>query len=244
MKKALVVFLALLAASLSLSAADIYIKSKTHTDAMSMMGQTIPAKDVIQEQWLGEGRMATVTSEQITLVDMTKKKLFIITPASKSYVEADLPFDFAKILPPGAEGMASMMKYTVTVVPTNEKKKIGNWNCTAYTMTVSMMGMVNIPMKIWATTDLPFDANKYMGLMAEMTKGQMRLDDAAVKEMAKIKGIQVASETTAEIMGAKMHSTMETLEIAVKAAPASVWTVPAGFTKRSTMTMEELQKQR
>jgi hypothetical protein len=240
MKKFVAVFAVVLFAALSLSA-EIYVKTKTHTDAMTIMGQTTPATDVVQEQWLGEGKIAMVSTAQTIIIDMAKKKMIWITPASKSYLETPLPLDYAKILPDQMAAMAGMMQASVTVVPTNEKKKIGNWNCTAYTMNMSVMGMA-MPMKVWATTDVPFDYAKYSGMMAEMMKGQMRLGDSAVVEMAKIKGFQVASEMNAEIMGAKIRTTMETLEIATKAAPASVWTVPAGFTKRDKLTMDEASK--
>ncbi|MCX6559318.1 MAG: DUF4412 domain-containing protein [Candidatus Aminicenantes bacterium] len=240
MKKFVAVFVVVLLASLSLSA-EIYVKTKAHTDPMSMMGQTTPATDTVQEQWLGDGRMAMITTGQIIIIDMAKKKMLWITPASKSYLETALPLDYAKIMPEQMAAMAGMMQATVTVVPTNEKKKIGQWNCTAYTMNMTVMGMA-MPMKVWATTDVPFDYAKYAGMMAEMAKGQMRLGDAAVAEMAKIKGFQVASEMNAEIMGAKIHTTSEVLEISQKDAPASIWTVPAGFTKRDKLTMEEVSK--
>jgi len=240
MKKAVVVFVIVLMASLSLSA-EIYIKTKSHTDPMTMMGQTTPATDTVQEQWLGEGRMAMVNAGQTIIIDVGKKKMLWITPASKSYLETPLPLDYAKIMPEQMAAMAGMMQATVTVVPSNEKKKIGQWNCIGYTMNMTMMGMA-MPMKVWATTDVPFDYAKYAGMMAELAKSQMRLGDSAVTEFSKIKGFQVASEMNAEIMGAKIHSTTETLEISQKAAPASVWTVPAGFTKRDKLTMEEASK--
>ncbi len=240
MKKVLIVFLAVLTVSLSLSA-EIYIKTKTHTDPMTMMGQTTPAKDEIQEQWLGEGRMAQITPGQTILIDMGKKKMLWINHGSKSYVETALPLDISKLLPPEMAAMAGMMKATVAVTVNNDKKKVGQWNCTGYTANMSMMG-VSMPMKIWATTEIPFDAAKYTGLMAEMFKGQMRLDDASVKEYAKIKGFQVATEMNMEMMGAKIHSTTEVMEISQKTAPASIWIVPAGYAKRDTLSMEEMNK--
>lgn len=240
MKKFVAVFAVVLFAALSLSA-ELYVKTKSHTDPMSMMGQTTPAKDDIQEQWLGEGRMAMISPDMTMIVDTNKKTMLWITHASKSYVETTLPLDLAKLLPAEMAAMAGMLKATATVTVDNDKKKIGQWNCTGYTLNMSMMGMA-MPMKVWATTDVPFDSAKYMGMMMEMAKGQMRLDEASAKELAKIKGFQIASDMNAEIMGAKIRQTTEVVEITQKAAPASVWTVPAGYTKSDKLSMDAIQK--
>jgi hypothetical protein len=70
----------------------------------------------------------------------------------------------------------------------------------------------------------------------------LRLDEASVKEMEKIKGYQIASETSGEIMGAKMRSTQEVLEISKKTAPAGTYAVPAGFKKNATIDMGQIQR--
>jgi hypothetical protein len=234
-------FVAILAvAALSLSA-DIFVKSKSHTDAMSMMGQNTPAKDDVSEQWISDNALAMIGKDQGFVVDLKKNVMLIINFAGKSYVETKLPLDMASLLPPQMAAMAGMMSMTATVTPGTEKKKIGNWNCSLYNMNMSVMGMA-MPMKIWASTDVPFDSSKYAALFANLMKGQMRLDDASVKEFQKIKGFQIATELDANIMGAKMHSTTEVVEIAVKPAPAGVYSAPAGFTKKDKLSMDELQK--
>jgi hypothetical protein len=240
MKKMIVGLMIVAMTALSLSA-DIYIKSRTHTDAMQMMGNTSPAKDADSELWIGDNAMAMIGGANITIVDLGKNMFYMVNTKDKSYVETPLPLDFAKLLPPQMASMASMMIMSATVVPTSETKKVGNWNCTGYDMTISVM---NMPMKsrVWATTDVPFDTAKFAEkFMPAMTKGMMRLDDNSVKEMLKIKGYQVASEMNAEMMGAKIHSTSEVLEITKKSAPAGTYSVPAGFTKKATLDMSEIQ---
>jgi hypothetical protein len=240
MKKIATLFMVVLMASLSLSA-EIYVKTKTHTDPVSFMGQNQPAKDEIQEQWLADDKMAMVGKDQSFVVDLKKNIMLMINHSSKTYVETTLPLDLAKLLPPEAAAMAGMLNVSATVTPLNEKKKVGSWNCQGYTMNMSVMGMA-MPMKIWATTEVPFDASKFQGMMAQMLKGQMRLDDNSVKEMMKIKGFQVASEMNAEIMGMKIGSKSEALEISQKTAPAGIFSAPAGYAKRDKLNMEELTK--
>ena len=240
MKKLIVGMTIAAMAVLSLSA-DIYIKSKTHTDAMQMMGQTTPATDSVSETWIGDNAMAMIGDKNVTIIDLGKNMFTMINTKAKSYVETPLPVDFAKLLPPQMAQMASMMVMSATVAETGETKTVGAWKCKGYDMTMTVMGM---PMKtrVWASTDVPFDAAKFAEkFMPAMAKGMMRLDENSIKEMMKIKGYQIASETNAEIMGAKIHSTNEVVEITKKSAPAGVYSVPAGFAKKATLDMSEVQ---
>jgi hypothetical protein len=241
MKKFLVMMMIVAVAALSLSA-DVYIKTKTHTDAMSMMGQNTPARDDVSEAWIGDDMFVTITADQTMIIDLKNNIAYMITPKSKTYVETPLPLDFAKILPPEAAAMAGMLKMTATVTPTTETKKIGSWNCTGYDVNMTIMGMA-MKMRSWVSADVPFDFAAFnTKFLANMLKGQMRLDDASAKEFAKMKGYQIASDMTGDIMGAKMHNTSEVVEITKKSAPAGTYAVPAGFTKTATLSLDALQK--
>jgi hypothetical protein len=241
MKKLFVGMMIVAMAALSLSA-DIYIKSKTHSDAMSIMGQTTPATDSVSEQWIGDNAFANISNGSNFIVDVSKNMVYFVNLGDKSYVETSLPIDFAKLLPPEVAAMAGMFVMSATVSPTTETKKVGTWNCQGYEMTMTVMGM---PMKtrVWASTDVPFDTAKFaQKFVPALTKGLMRLDESSVKEMAKIKGYQIATETNGEMMGAKIHATTEVVEISTKSAPVGIYSVPAGFTKKTTLDMGALQK--
>jgi len=239
--KKFILMLVLMAVVALFASADVYVKSKSHTDPMSMMGQTTPAKDDVTEQWFSDTALAHVGKDQSFIIDLKRNVMDIVNHGSKTYVEAALPIDFAKLLPPQAAAMAGMMKMSATVTPGTEKKKIGAWNCSLYNVSMSVMGMA-MPMKVWASTDVPFDSAKFAALFTTLMKGQMRMDDASVAEFLKIKGFQIATEMNAEIMGGKIHSTSEVLEIALKPAPAGVYSAPKSYAKKDTLSMEELQK--
>ena len=241
MKKLIVMIAIVAIAALSLSA-DVYVKMKTHSDAMSIMGQSTPAQDGTTEQWIGDDKFASLGGDQSFIVDLKKNLGYIINAKAKTYVEMPLPLDMSKLLPPEAAAFAGMMKMTATVTPTTETKKIGSWTCTGYDVNLSM-SMFAMKMRVWAATDVPFDANAFNAkFFANLAKGQMMMDDASMKEMAKIKGFQISTETTGDIMGAKMRSTTEVMEISKKDAPANVYSVPAGFTKTATLSMDAIQK--
>jgi hypothetical protein len=241
MKKAFAVFSVVLVLA-ALASADVYIKSKTHTDALSVMGQNQPAKDETTEQWFGDDKFAYISAEMSSIVDLKKNVMYLINPKEKTYVETQLPLDITKLFPPEmAQMMSQMMKMTVTVTPNGQTKTIGQWNCLGYDVSIQMM-MMPMKMAVWASTDVPIDMAKFVKIFSNMLKAQMRLDDAAVQEMMKIKGYWIATETTGEVMGAKMRNTTEVIEISKKTPDASMYTVPAGYTKQDKLSLDALQR--
>lgn len=242
MKKLLSAVMIVLALA-TFAAADIYVKSKSHTDPISIMGQSQPAKDTIQEQWLGDDVFAMTSEDTGSVVDLKKNVIYIINHKNKSYLEAALPLDFSSLLPAEMAKMAaSMMKVTVTVSPNGQTKTVGQWKCNGYDVTMTMM-MMPMKMAVWATTDVPFDLDKFMSkAYGNMLAAQLRLDEAAVKEMMKVKGFWISTDMSAEMMGAKIHSTMEVIEISKKTPPAGVYTVPAGYKKQDKLSAQDLQK--
>jgi hypothetical protein len=224
----------LIVISCAFLSADVYIKTNTHTDAF--MGQ--PAKDVVTEQWIGKDKFANVAENQTTIVDLGKKKLFIIYNNTKSYVEADLPLDISKLVPDQMASMMSMMKLTVTVNPTDETKKIDKWNCKAYDINMDM-SMMQMKMKAWVTTDVPFDWKSYMEKMFGiiMTSTMPMIDQKSIDEFKKIKGFQVATDMSMAMMGQNVKVSTRVAEITSKPAPANIYSVPAGFKKQDKMTM-------
>jgi len=242
MKKT-ITLLVLLMAVVSFAAADVYVKSKTHSDPVSMMGQNQPAQDAVSEQWIGNDQFAMLSAKTSTVLDLKKSVLYIINHANKTYIESPLPFDLSSILPAEmAAMMQGMMKMTVTVAPTGKSKTIGQWNCKEYDVTMTMMGM---PMKmmVYATAEVPGELRNFMEkAYATQLQATMRLDETAVKEMAKIKGFWIASETIMEMMGSKIRTTSEVIEISQKTPPAGVYSAPAGYKKQAKMSLQDMQK--
>jgi|Deesub1362A_J573_1020465.scaffolds.fasta_scaffold00096_91 hypothetical protein len=226
--------------------ADYLIKQKSHTDAISMMGQTQPARDDEVEIWISDdlNRMATHSSKQSTIIDLTKKVMYLVNHTNRTYVEMQLPVDITKYLPDEMAQMVGQMvnSITVQVTPTGKKKKIGRWDCDEYDVVMDMM-MMKVNMKVWATTDVPFSWEKVSKeMMAQVMAAQLRLNEQALSEFQKIKGQWIASETSMSVMGNTVRSTTEVVDITKKDAPAGVYHVPDGYTKKEKLSMEDLQK--
>ena len=238
MKKIFFTVFLVLTVSVLLSA-DVYIKSNVHTDAFAMMGQNQPAKDEVMEQWIGDKKLVNKTGDKIMIMDMNKNVMFIVNPKEKSYVETTLPLDMSKLVPKEASQMLSMMKVTVKVTPNGQTQKINKWNCSGYDVDMNMM-MMQMKMKVWATTDVPFDWKAFAKMYANVAKMQF-MDDNAIAEFLKINGHQVASEMTMNVMGADMKITTQVVEITKKDAPAGVYAVPPGFTKKDNLSLQDLR---
>ncbi len=224
---------------------DVYIKTKTHADAMEVMGKKTPAKDEITEQWIGDNIFASISQKQTVIIDLSKKKLYMIIHESKSYVETTLPLDIKKLLPEQVSQMMGMMKLTIKVTPTSETKMINKWKCTAYNMEMSMM-MMKMNSKIWATKDVPFDWEKYQNKFGVETfksaMASMKIGNDSINELKKIKGFQVKTDMTISIMGANGKVTSDVIEITKKSAPANIYTIPAGYKKTDKLSPAAFSK--
>jgi len=173
------------------------------------------------------------------IMDMNKKMMFIVNPKDKTYVETALPLDMSKLVPKEAASMLSMMKVTVKVTPNGQTQKINKWNCTGYDVDMNMM-MMQMKMKIWATTEVPFDWKVFSKMYANVSKMQF-MDDAAIAELMKVTGYQVASEMSMDMMGSKLKVTSQVVELAQKPAPGGIYQVPAGYTKKATLSLEDMR---
>ncbi|MGD2295054.1 MAG: DUF4412 domain-containing protein [Candidatus Aminicenantes bacterium] len=242
MKKCLIVFF-LIVIPTGFVTADVYIRQKIHTDAVTMMGQTTPAKDEFSEMWIGKNKMAVHQQGQSFIIDRGKNTVYMINKERKTYIEMIIPVDFSEYLPEEAAQMAQMMLNTsVTVQPTGETQKIGEWNCSGYDINIDMM-MFKMKTKVWAAKNVPFDWKGFMNkIYPEMLKVTMRLNDQSVQEISKIDGFWIKSETTMNMMGSDIGVSQEVEEISKKAAPAGTYSVPEGYTKQDKLSMEDIMK--
>jgi hypothetical protein len=244
MKKYVAIFIVFFLSTSVFVCADIYIKQKTHTDAFEVMGQSQPAKDVINHMWLAENKMASLSEDQSFIIDLEKDKIFWMNTPNKSYIEMDLPLDISKYLPEQAAEMMANMNISVAVQPTTETETIAGKTCKKYdvTMTIMMMMTMEMKMKVWATEDVPFDWKKFQDKMIQMFSPTMPLGEEALNAFKQIEGWQMRSEMTMNMMGTDMRTVQEVMEITQKDAPAGTYAVPEGYTKQDKFSLEDMQR--
>lgn len=240
MKKFSLVFLMLVILT-GFITAEYYIKQNTHTDAYNMMGRDYPTKDIISETWLGDEKFAMVSENTTTILDTVNKVVFVINHQDKTYVEMPLPFKIENYLGEQAKQARMMMQsMTATVTPSGETRQIEKWDCKGYNVKMSMGGMMEMDMKIWATLDVPFklDTIKKLRNISMELSGTMGGEDL-IREFDKIDGFQVASEIEVKVMGQSIKTTTKVIEINEKPAPAGVYQVPEGYQKSDTLPMRQ-----
>lgn len=213
--------------------AEILIKKTKHTDEVTMMGQTQPAKDEQGMTWLAEDRIRDDTGKISIISRFDLNKIYYINNSDKTYSEIDMPVDLEKILPPEASQMLQMIQPAGNVTDTGETQNIRDWNCKKYLVEISasMMGMdMLIKIEIWTSQDLGIDLDIYKKFYAE-TLSLNPLLKALKEECKKIDGYPVLTRFSMTVMGAEIKYQEESLSVENTEAPPGTYELPAGYTK-------------
>jgi hypothetical protein len=245
--KSWIVGLVLFAIVASLPAfGDTLIRRATHRDAFSMMGQNQPAQDDTSTLWMSQDRVAMFGGQTDAIVRLDQSKVYLIDRSAKTYTVLSLPIDLAKLVDPNDPNAATftqmmeMMKSTVSVTPTEERKKIGSWNARLYHV-VFTNKMVTFRSETWATQEVKIDYPVYRAMDEALMSLNPATQDAGA-EFRKIEGIPVLEEQTITVMGSEMKMREQTLEITQGKAPSGVYDPPAGFTAKPFNPMEAMQR--
>jgi len=242
MKKIFLTGILILGLFVGLSA-DIYLKTKVKTDPINVLGQSIPAKETIIEEWVSDNFYLRKGESISYLLDLRKNNLYLILHRTKSYIETTLPVDFVSLLPPDLLQMSqALQQMTVSVSATGETKVINNIKCQGYKLEMIIM-MYPIEMNIWASEELPVDLKTYLErIQPEILKMQFQTSNQVASEFQKIKGLWIAYETKAQIMGGEVNSRAEIVEISKKPAPDGIYALPAGYNRKDRLEMADLQQ--
>ncbi len=216
--------------------ADNYFKQATHVGAFEMMGQTTPEKNDTTTVWLTEGKACSQTGSEAVIFDAKKGLMYMVDHEKKEYsvIPMDLFGSEAKEGAVESDEMAKMMQamggsMEITVTPTDETKKIGDWNATKYNVDIKI-AMMPSKQELWATEDIKIDYTMFNtvsnGMMAQMPGFEK-----IVEEMKQVKGVTVKSIIRTSAMGGEIVTTTELLEYAEKDAPEGVFDIPEGYKK-------------
>jgi len=217
--------------------ADSFFKQAVHTDAFEMMGQTAPEKNDTTTVWLTEGKACSQTgSEAAVIFDAKKGLMYMVDHEKKEYsvIPMDLFGGGSKEGAAESDEAAKMMQamggsVEITVTPTDETAKIGDWNTTKYNVDMKIM-MMPSKQELWATEDIKIDYAMFNAVSSGMM-AQLPGFEKIVEEMKQVKGITVKSITRTSAMGGEVVTTTELLEYAEKDAPDGVFDIPEGYKK-------------
>jgi len=216
--------------------ADSFFKQVVHTDAFEMMGQKSPEKNDTSIVWLTEGKSCClVGSNESIIFDSEKESIFLVNHEKKEY--SVVPMD---LFGGGDEGeseggeMSQMMQdmmgsIEVNVTPTDETKKIGDWDAKLYNVEIAI-AMMPSKQEVWATEDIKIDYAMFNAVSNGMM-AQMPGFEKIIEEMKQIKGIAIKTVTRTSAMGGEIVTTTKLIEYAEKDSPDGVFDIPEGYKK-------------
>ncbi len=224
-------------------AAEDFLRNATHVNAFEVMGQKQPARDDTTSFWIGTERMAMVKGGKVaSLLDAKGGLLYIFDNANNQYSVIKLSDISAYVDSANAalnstdtteEGqqkrmLANMMASTkVTVTPTEETKKIREWNTRKYLIDQTMP-MINTKITAWTTQDIKIDYTKVQ-LLTNAFKASTPGFGKVLDEFKKINGLPVSITSESAVMGQTVTTTTDLIEYAKKPAPKGIFEIPAGY---------------
>jgi len=233
-----VLFVVLLSAGIAV--ADIKVVKQTHQDGFTIMGQTQPPEDRQQTTWIGKNMMYMDQGDSATIVRVDTMKLYVVDHTTKTYHVLDLPVDLSTLVPPEMQPMLAMMKFEVTVTPTDEHKQVGEWNARRYDMSMTSQ-MFSMKSTMWVTKVAGYDPEAFNSMYVHLNSLQPGMADA-VKEMSKIGGLVVVQQGVMTMMGTEVATSEKTISIDNIDAPAGTYDPPEGYTEKPFDFMERMQR--
>lgn len=221
-------------------AADTKIVQTVHQDAFTVMGQSQPATDTERVIWLGDGRLRVDEDGSTIIVRLDSNAMYMIDHSGKSVSTIDLPVDLSTLLPPGvADQMRAMMQLEITVAPTDETKKVGQWTARRWNLSMTTP-MVTIESTLWATEDLDIDRASYDRLFHQIVSLQPGTE-GLIEKLQAVDGFVVEQQSVTTMTGASdtsMTRSERTVTVESADPPADTYDPPADYTPRELDLMK------
>jgi len=217
--------------------ADSFFKQVIHTNAYEIMGQKTPEQNDTTVVWLTEGKAYSQTKQEpVAVFDTEKNVLFVVSHERNEYLAIPLNMIEQDINAQAESNENTKTKINndnmsiteVFVTPTNETRKIGNWETTKYNIEITV-AMVKSELEYWASEDIKVDITLFNSVGNIMT--QIPGYDKYIKEMKKIKGMPVLIINRTSVMGTMIETTTTLIEHYEKDAPDGIFDIPEDYTQ-------------
>lgn len=186
----------------------------------------------------GYRSILTFSTNTLTIIDSAEKAYTVIQCDSiRSTVDQMIKANTedaqtAAAMKAMMEGMmGSALQGAMTVTNTGEKRKIGSWDCTRYTIAVKM-AVGPTTSEAWITDQIKIDAKKF-NLMKNGMMALLPGFDRVALEVEKIKGVPVKTISSYEMLNSTVTTTETLVECSEIKAPEGIFSVPKGYTKQS-----------
>lgn len=224
--------------------ADVRIVLQSHTDSYYYGGVTQPEVNEIEEIWIGDRILASISERRNVVVDLNDDVLLFVNHRDSTYVETSLPFEWPNLVSQELAERLNMLRTQGAVRETDETKRIGEWTCERYDINTWIpyagTNYNETETTVWATLDVPFDVGMY-GRMVTILRQLWNYDDDLIGQLEKMKGFQIASETIVYVKGFGYQSTERVTEMTERHPSSDVYSVPQGYTQKENLSQEDLQ---
>ena len=136
--------------------------------------------------------------------------------------------------------MLAMLKFEVTVTPTDEHKQVGEWNARRYDLTMSSQ-MFSMKSTMWVAKVEGYDPEAFQSMYVHLNSLQPGMADAA-RQLGKIEGLVVEQKGVMTMMGNEVGTSEKAISIENIDAPAGTYDPPAGYTEKPFDFMARMQK--
>jgi len=166
----------------------------------------------------------------ITIVRLDKAAIWSLDPNTKTYTEQTVEqmIEQMKNIPKG------MMDIELDVEKTDEKKKIGKYNCRKIIISMKMMGMPT-ETEIWATKDIEVDS-----VMLKFTENAQKVFEEVpmlkqtygmFEEVFDLKAYPVETVTEMNVFGRMTKNSSTLKSISEEKLDDSLFEIPEGYSK-------------
>lgn len=232
---------------------DLTVVSKLTHNGKSAGTETnyMSADHVRMGRGEGTSTLVDLKSGVMTTLDDKKKTYYSVTKQDLEQMQAKMQEKMndpqTKKAMEAMQSMTGAMTFTPQVTKTGVTRKIAGFTCEEWSIAMSAM----MTTKECVTTELTYPVHAFDGYK-EFTKGMQSMmsgfgpiakSGAELAEKLKaMKGFPVATSSAIDVMGMKQTTESEVIEVRHSEIPASVWEVPAGYTKIENPMLKAFQR--
>jgi beta-lactamase regulating signal transducer with metallopeptidase domain len=196
----------------------------------------------VNELWFGDRRAVSIERDQTVIVDLIESTVTFINHRNKSWLKTRHPIDMESLLGDEFQWRHPWPQTTGVVEEVDGTLEILGKECREYQVdSWKVAGNKQVDfntIRVWASTDMPFDVNLFHELIDNKRKFANR--DAEYRaQLAKLQGIQMALRLEVGPFWASRILHSEVVEITSRRPPAGLWSVPEGYTRKEQFTKDD-----
>ncbi len=220
----------------------VYIRNEFVAQVLVLGFATNTELVAVSETWVGDEIIAATERGKTVIIDRRGDRMIYIDHKNRFWTETSLPIDIERDLCEHSLQRRHERKSSGEVIETRRTRRILRRKCREYLVHSWHVrdGRINTEenIKVWASTDMPFDLSLYDDLLYNLRVLYNR-DPVYRSELEKIEGFQMGLEMRAGNFFRGQRYADETVVIEQRTPPPETFTPPVGYERRERI--EELE---